>query len=293
MVRDEQDGEETLNFVHDGYVWAVRDVNPVYGTFFPEDMLSLLESGEMERMVAWFNEEGPFRLGSMPDRCRPIAEVKFAPLYRRPRKILGIAPGWVEAGNTSNVMEAGVEPVSFLMPDTAIVGPGEELQIPRLSEQTTAVAELALIIGSECREVAKQDWLSAVAGYTTIIDMTAEDILCRDPRNLTASKSFDTFFSFGPVFVSADEVGDVAALVVKTLLNGEAQAEITLADMPFQPDFLVSYHSQVMTLLAGDVISMGTPGAVALADGDVVGCEIDGVGKTSNPVVDLKRGGSS
>ena len=87
MVCDEQYEDETLNFVHDGYVWPVRDVNPVYGTFFPEDIMSLLESGGLPEMVAWFDEEGPFRLGSMPDRCQPIAQVKFAPLYRRPRKI--------------------------------------------------------------------------------------------------------------------------------------------------------------------------------------------------------------
>jgi 2-keto-4-pentenoate hydratase/2-oxohepta-3-ene-1,7-dioic acid hydratase in catechol pathway len=289
-VCDEQYEDETLNFVHDGYVWPVRDVNPVYGTFFPEDMLSLLESGALPEMVAWFDEEGPFRLGSMPDRCMPIAQAKFAPLYRRPRKIWGIGLNYADhAVGLDEVAPTG-EPASFMKPDTAIIGSGDTIQIPKLSEKTTGEAELGLIIGRECRDVAREEWLSAVAGYTTIIDMTAEDILRRNPRNLTQSKSFDTFFSFGPVFVSADEIEDVSALMVKTLLNGEVQAENTVTNMTFPPDALVSYHSQIMTLLPGDVISTGTPGAVALADGDVVGCEIGGVGETANPVVDLKAG---
>ena len=295
MVCDEQYDDETLHFVHDGYVWPVREVNAVYGTFFPEDMLSVLEEGELDRMVAWFDEEGPFRLGSMPDRCQPIAQVKFSPLYRRPRKIWGIGLNYAKhAGDLDEETPTG-EPASFMKPDTAIIGSGEEVEIPKLSEKTTGEAELGLIIGGEWREVDRKDWRNAVAGYTTIIDMTAEDILRRNPRNLTQAKSFDTFFSFGPVFVSADEVEDVSELVVKTLLNGAVQAENTVANMTFPPDFLVSYHSQIMTLLPGDVISTGTPGAVVLADGDVVGCEIEGVGETANPVVDLKgeRDGTS
>ena len=135
--------------------------------------------------------------------------------------------------------------------------------------------------------MAREDWLDAVAGFTTIVDMTAEDILRRNPRNLTQSKSFDTFFSFGPVFVTADEIADVRELKVRTIHNGEVHAENVVANMTFPPDFLVSYHSQIMTLLPGDIISTGTPPGVGLGHkpepvflkpGDVVELSVEGLG---------------
>jgi hypothetical protein len=117
--------------------------------------------------------------------------------------------------------------------------------------------------------------LDAVAGVTTIIDMTAEDVLQRNPRFLTRAKSFETFFSFGPELVTLDEVGDLSKLVVRTLLDGAVHRENTVANMMFSPAYLVSFFSHVMTLEPGDVISTGTPGAAVLRDGCVVGCEID------------------
>lgn len=287
-IIDEQYQDETLHFVHDGYVWPVREVNPVYGTFFPEDMLELLESGRLPDMIEWFKEQGEFRLASLPDRCQPISEVKFAPLYRRPRKIWGIGLNYAQhAGDLDESAPTG-EPASFMKPDTAIIGHGDTIRLPKLSQKTTGEAELGVIIGRKCRDIERDEWRGAVAGFTTVIDMTAEDILRRNPRNLTQSKSFDTFFSFGPVFVSADEVDDVSVLKVRTVHNGEVHAENVAANMTFPPDFLVAYHSQVMTLLPGDIISTGTPGAAPLADGDTIACAIDGFETLENPVVDLK-----
>jgi 2-keto-4-pentenoate hydratase/2-oxohepta-3-ene-1,7-dioic acid hydratase in catechol pathway len=114
--------------------------------------------------------------------------------------------------------------------------------------------------------------------------MTAEDILRKNPRYLTRSKSFDTFFSFGPELVTPDEIEDVEALEVSTVLNGEVGRTNTVSSMIFSPRWLVSFHSRVMTLLPGDVISTGTPGAVVIDDGDVVECRITGFEPLSNPV---------
>jgi 2-keto-4-pentenoate hydratase/2-oxohepta-3-ene-1,7-dioic acid hydratase in catechol pathway len=130
-----------------------------------------------------------------------------------------------------------------------------------------------------------------VAGFTTIIDMTAEDILRQNPRYLTVSKSFDTFFSFGPQLVTPDEIPDVSTLEVSTVLNGRVHAQNVVANMSFSPAFLVSFLSRVMTLLPGDIISTGTPGACAIADGDVVECRINGFPSLINPVVDFKGPG--
>ena len=130
--------------------------------------------------------------------------------------------------------------------------------------------------------------MSVVAGFTTILDMTAEDILRQNPRYLTLSKSFDTFFSFGPQLVTPDEIKDASKLVVSTILNGKVYAENVVANMTFSPDFLVSFLSGVMTLLPGDIISTGTPGAVVIKEGDIVKCKINGFLPLKNPVKDLK-----
>lgn len=141
------------------------------------------------------------------------------------------------------------------------------------------------------QNVSEEDALDVVAGYTTIIDMTAEDILQKNPRYLTRAKSFDTFFSFGPQLVTPDEVDDVLELKVATIINGSVHRENTVSNMTFQPQFLISFHSQVMTLLPGDIISTGTPGAVVIRQGDVVSCRINGFEQLDNPVEDLKEAG--
>jgi 2-keto-4-pentenoate hydratase/2-oxohepta-3-ene-1,7-dioic acid hydratase in catechol pathway len=176
-----------------------------------------------------------------------------------------------------------------MKPDTTIIGHRDTILIPRQSERTTAEAELGIIIGRLGKNVAREDWLSVVAGFTTVIDLTAEDILRRNPRYLTRSKSFDTFFSFGPVLLTPDEISDVLDLKVSTLLNGQVVAEDRVVNMTFPPDLLVAFHSEVMTLLPGDIISTGTPGAALIQDGDRVECRIDGFETLMNPVRDLKK----
>jgi 2-keto-4-pentenoate hydratase/2-oxohepta-3-ene-1,7-dioic acid hydratase in catechol pathway len=172
-----------------------------------------------------------------------------------------------------------------MRPDTTIIGPDDEIVLPAQSERVTAEGELALVMGREAKDVSEEDAPLFVAGFTTVLDMTAEDILRKNPRYLTRSKSFDTFFSFGPELVTPDEIEDVNALEVATVLNGKVHRSNTVSNMTFPPWWLVSFHSRVMTLLPGDVISTGTPGAVIIQDGDVAECRITGFEPLSNPVV--------
>ena len=169
--------------------------------------------------------------------------------------------------------------------DNTIIGPGEAIELPPQSERVTAEAEIGVIIGRTCRAVSEHDAKSYLAGYCLIIDMTAEDILLKNPRFLTRSKNFDTFFSFGPELITTDEVPDVLALTVGTYNNGKLHRENRVRNMAFQPDYLVSFHSHVATLYPGDIISTGTPGAVPIAAGDVTECRIAGLGTLSNPVI--------
>ena len=241
------------------------------------DLLSLLESGRFYELKEAY--------GRGEVRGVTSARPSYAPLYRRPRKIWGIGLNYVEhAGDLSESAPAD-EPASFMRPDTTIIGDGDEVVLPAQSERVTAEAELALVIGREAKNVSEEDAPSVVAGLTTILDMTAEDILRRNPRFLTRSKSFDTFFSFGPELVTPDEVADLDALEVSTVLNGEVRRTDTVSNMMFSPWWLVAFHSRVMTLLPGDVISTGTPGAVVVEDGDVAECRITDFEPLSNPVV--------
>ncbi len=251
------------------------------GTDWPVDLASLLDTGRFDALRTWVAGQ-PAALDSAPvrDDARP------GPLLRRPRKILGVGLNYAEhAGDLGETRPS--EPATFMKPATTIVGPGDEILLPPESQRVTGEAELGLIIGRRARFLDEAEALDAVAGVTTIIDMTAEDILQRNPRFLTRAKSFDTFLALGPELVTLDGLGDLADLEVRTVLDGEVRRSNTVANMMFSPAYLVAFFSRVMTLEPGDVISTGTPGAVVLRDGAVVGCVIEGVGTLENPVRDL------
>jgi 2-keto-4-pentenoate hydratase/2-oxohepta-3-ene-1,7-dioic acid hydratase in catechol pathway len=219
---------------------------------------------------------------------RDTADVSFVAPYRRPRKIWGIGLNYVE--HASDLAETvPEEPASFMKGDHTIIGPGDPIPLPSQSKRTTAEAELGLVIGRHCYAVEEDTALDYVAGVCPVLDQTAEDILERNPRFLTRSKNFPGFFSFGPRIVPLDEVvaywGSLADLEVSTVINGVVHKSNVVANMRFDPAFLVSFHSKVMPLFPGDIISTGTPGAVQLSPGDVVECRIPGVGALVNPVV--------
>ena len=266
-------------------------VNRKFGRTWPTEALELITSGGLKDLTAWYIAEGRQALETMTDDVVSSNALRPAPLYRRPRKIWGIGLNYADhAADLSEKTPTGI-PGSFMKPDTALIGPGDAIRIPELSQKTTAEGELGVVIGQQCKDVRAEDWRTVVAGFTTIIDMTAEDILRQNPRYLTVSKSFDTFFSFGPQLVTPDEIPDVSALEVSTVLNGRVHAKNVVANMTFSPAFLVSFLSQVMTLRPGDIISTGTPGACAIADGDIVECRISGFPSLVNPVMDLKGPG--
>jgi 2-keto-4-pentenoate hydratase/2-oxohepta-3-ene-1,7-dioic acid hydratase in catechol pathway len=257
---------------------GVTPVREIYG-FSAEDtnLLSLLKSGRFYDLKEAYDREEV--------RGETISRPSHAPLYRRPRKIWGIGLNYVEHAGDLSEKAPSDEPASFMRPDTTIVGPGDEIVLPPQSERVTAEGELALVMGREAKDVSEEEAPHFVAGFTTVLDMTAEDILRRNPRYLTRSKSFDTFFSFGPELVTPDEIEDLDALEVATVLNGEVWRSNTVSNMTFSPWWLVSFHSRIMTLLPGDVISTGTPGAVVIQEGDVAECRITGFEPLSNPVV--------
>ena len=279
---------EMAAIVTDAGIVSVVDVNEALGKQWPTDLFELLETGKLEAMNDWYLASGKAELETMSGYAIPKSDVVYAPLYRHPRKIWGIGLNYVDhAGDLAEKVPT-VYPGNFAKFDTTVIGPDDAIQIPVLSQRTTAEGELGVIFGKKCKNIQENNWLSVVAGFTAIIDMTAEDILRINPRYLTHAKNFDTFFSFGPELVTPDEIEDVMELTVSTVLNGEVHAQNVVSNMTFPPSYLVSFHTRVATMLPGDICSTGTPRAVHIQHGDVAECRISGFEPLKNRVIDLK-----
>jgi 2-keto-4-pentenoate hydratase/2-oxohepta-3-ene-1,7-dioic acid hydratase in catechol pathway len=282
-----QQGNETAAIVTTRGLVTIEELNRTTNSSWSTELFTLITSGQLEQLNSWYRQAGGVELESM-HITRLSLGADYAPLYRHPRKIWGIGLNYAEHAQDLSETAPSSEPASFMKPDTTIIGPGETIRVPLQSDRTTGEAELGIVIGKKCKDVPQKEAYEVVAGFVPIIDMTAEDILQRNPRNLTLSKSFDSFFSFGPHLLTPDEIDDPLDLNVATYLNGSLHRRNVVANMTFRPDFLIAFHSQVMTLLPGDIISTGTPGAVVIRDGDLVEARIDGFPRLTNPVKDLK-----
>ena len=269
-----RDGREQAAVVTPSGIVPVAAINMHLRRNWPEDLHALILQGFDRRILA--------DAELTPGKLDPAA-VQYGPLYRHPRKILGIGLNYRDHAADLNAPYP-TEPASFMKCDNTIIGPGDVIELPPQSERVTAEAEIGVIIGRTCRAISEQQAPDYIAGYCLILDMTAEDILQKNPRFLTRSKNFDTFFSFGPELITPDEVPDVLKVKVGTYNNGKLHRENVVANMAFPPYYLVSFHSHVATMYPGDIISTGTPGAVVIRDGDLAECRIEGLGSLSNPV---------
>jgi 2-keto-4-pentenoate hydratase/2-oxohepta-3-ene-1,7-dioic acid hydratase in catechol pathway len=267
------DGERAAVVTAGGIV-PVGAINAFHGSAWAESLHELIIRGLSPGILR--------DAEATPTKLDPEG-VRYGPLYRHPRKILGIGLNYRDHAADLNAPYP-TEPASFMKCDNTIIGPGEIIELPPQSERVTAEAEIGVIIGRQCRRIGEADAPDYIAGYCLIIDMTAEDILQKNPRFLTRSKNFDTFFSFGPELITPDEVPDLLAVKVGTWKNDTLHRENVVGNMAFPPHYLVSFHSHVATLYPGDIISTGTPGAVVIEDGDVAQCRIDGLGRLDNPV---------
>src|SRR5579863_34189 len=183
------------------------------------------------------------------------------------------------------------EPGSFMKPASCMFQPGGEIILPppEVSNDVDAEGELAIIIGRSCRFVPASKAREVIYGFTTTIDVTALDVLRKNPRYLTRAKSIDTFFSFGPVVVTEDEVPDIDELEVVTEHNGAVCSRDFVRNMKTRPLDLVAFHSNFFTLHPGDVISTGCPKGARIKPGDVVKSRIEGVGELNATVTAGER----
>jgi acylpyruvate hydrolase len=260
----------------------------------PDDLLGLLQAGESAIATACqaleFVEVERAR-GCAAGLCHFASDVTFLPPVRRPGKIICVGLNY-----RSHLAEIGepapAYPILFHKPATSIIGQGQPIVLPRVSQQVDYEGELAVVIGRRAKYVAEAEALSYVAGYTCANDVSAHDIEFRTSQ-WTSGKMLDTFCPLGPVLATRDEIPNPASLCLNTRLNGQTVQEACTADMVFSVPFLISYISSLATLEPGDVILTGTPAGIGcnqnpqvfLQPGDQISIEIEGIGTLANPVV--------
>jgi 2-keto-4-pentenoate hydratase/2-oxohepta-3-ene-1,7-dioic acid hydratase in catechol pathway len=220
---------------------------------------------------------GHFHLTS---KIKKMEEVRLlAPSL--PSKIVAIGLNYRDHAEEVK-LEIPKEPVFFIKPSTSVIGPGEAIVFPRMSRRVDYEGELAIVIKKTAKSVPEEKAGDCILGYTCFNDVTARDL---QPKNgqWTLSKGFDTFAPIGPWIVTDI---DPSQLEISTFLNGERRQHSNTRNLIFGCKSLVSYVSQVMTLLPGDVIATGTSSGIGkMAVGDKVDVVIEGIGTLSNTIV--------
>lgn len=218
--------------------------------------------------------------------------VRLGPALARPSKIVCVGLNYKDHAAETNAA-IPTEPILFFKATSAIVGPNDDLMIPKNSKKTDWEVELAIVIGKKASYVTEENALNHIAGYALYNDYSEREFQIERNGQWVKGKSCDTFAPIGPFIATPDEIEDVHNLRLWLTVNGKTLQDGNTANFIFNVPFMVSYISQFMTLLPGDVISTGTPAGVGLGQkpapwylkaGDVVELGIDGLGTSKQEV---------
>ena len=246
-------------------------------------------SNGIKRLTEW--------LSVNKSNCPIIGEeIRLGPPIDRPSKIVCVGLNYAKHAKESG-MEVPTEPVLFFKASSAIVGPYDDVILPKKSEKSDWEVELAIIIGDKASYVKESEAMDHVAGYVIHNDISEREYQLERSGQWVKGKSCDTFAPMGPFMVTTDEIDDPHNLRLWLKLNGETMQDSNTSDLIFGIPKLVSYISTYMTLLPGDVISTGTPFGVGLGldpqkylkDGDVMELGIEGLGISKQYVRDFNK----
>jgi 2-keto-4-pentenoate hydratase/2-oxohepta-3-ene-1,7-dioic acid hydratase in catechol pathway len=235
-------------------------------------------------------------LESNQDTCPVVADhIRLGPPLSRPSKIVCVGLNYAKHAAESG-MDVPQEPVLFFKASSAIVGPFDDIVIPKGSTKTDWEVELAVVIGKKASYVNEKDAMNHVAGYVLHNDVSERAFQLEQSGQWVKGKSCDTFAPIGPYIATPDEIGDPNNLNLWLKLNGEEMQNSSTSDFIFNIQQVVSYISQYMTLLPGDIISTGTPFGVGLGltpprylkDGDVIELGIEGLGTSRQTCIAYK-----
>lgn len=278
LIRYGQIGQEKTGVVIDGKKYDTSAFGEDYNEkFFETDGINRLASFVEENKASLSLVADSERLGS------PIG---------RPSKIVCIGLNYAKHAQETNA-PIPKEPIIFFKSTTSVVGPNDNIMLPKDSLKTDWEVELALVIGKKASYVAKEEALDYVAGYVLHNDVSERAFQLERGGQWAKGKGCDTFAPLGPWLVTKDEIADPNNLRLWLKLNGKMMQDGNTDDFIFNIAHVVSYLSEFMTLLPGDVISTGTPHGVGLGfnpplylkAGDVIELGIDGLGEAKQTVV--------
>lgn len=252
---------------------------------FGEDITpSFLESDGMERLYQWH--------ASNPDKCPTVQEdIHYLPPVHNPSKIICIGLNYADHAKETGA-QTPEEPIIFFKATSSITGPNDNVIIPRNSNKTDWEVELAVVIGKKASYVNEEEAMDYVAGYCLHNDYSERAFQLERGGQWVKGKSCDTFAPIGPWLVSKEDIKDINNLRLWLTVNGKTMQDGNTSNLIFKIPYLVSYVSQFMSLLPGDIISTGTPAGVGLGmnpqvylkPGDVVECGIEGLGKSKQVI---------
>jgi 2-keto-4-pentenoate hydratase/2-oxohepta-3-ene-1,7-dioic acid hydratase in catechol pathway len=260
------------------------DVVGLKGAGFPT-LLSVIQGGSAARpRIDQWAAKPP------ADAVIPLAKVRLLAPLPRPPKIICVGLNYRDHAIESK-MDIPKVPTVFSKHATSVIGPGDEIVLPKLSAKPDYEAELAFVIGKGGRHIAKDRWQDHVFGYTNFNDVSARDYQMATTQWMMG-KTFDTFAPMGPAIVTADEIPDPHALDIQMIINGEVLQSSNTSQLIFRIPDLIEYLSGVFTLEPGDIVSTGTPSGVGFArhpprwlrPGDDVVVRISGLGELHNGV---------
>ena len=252
-------------------VVALDDLNDALGTDFGPDLDALLARGQQDALARALSQ------ASRPFSGWRTQALRYAPPLARPPKIWGVGLNFAQHAADLDAA-APDEPAGWMRPATTLAGAGAAVALPLGIGTVTAEAEVAVVLGARARRLATRgEARDAVFGFMPVLDLTAEDLLRKNPRNLTRAKSYDGFLVAGPFVVTKDEWEPTPGTRIVTAVDGRSK-EGSVAQMRHDPYELVRFFSHVFPWEPGDVLLTGTPGALPLRSGGAMRAEVEGLG---------------
>ncbi|WP_219838149.1 fumarylacetoacetate hydrolase family protein [Paenibacillus sp. R14(2021)] len=261
-------------------------------TEVPSEVMTVIEGGEAA-LGALHGFIGSLPATGSEAYMTSENDIEWGPCVTAPNKIICVGLNYRKHAEETNA-PIPAYPILFNKFNNTLTAHLKDIAVPKVTEKLDYEAELVIVIGKKTKYVAKEDALNHVFGYCAVNDLSARDLQLRTQQWLLG-KSCDDFSPLGPYLVTADEVGNPNDLWIKSIVNGEVRQNSNTSDMIFPCDEIVSYVSQHMTLVPGDVILTGTPEGVVLGlpedqqvylkPGDEVTIEIEKLGKLTNRFV--------
>jgi 2-keto-4-pentenoate hydratase/2-oxohepta-3-ene-1,7-dioic acid hydratase in catechol pathway len=273
---------------------ALKAMPAQHGDSVPTTVHNVIDGGAAAvARLAQFTDQALEAAGAGSSYLLDEAKLTLGPCVTHPNKIICVGLNYRKHAEETN-SPIPQYPILFNKFNNTLTGHGDDIPLPKVTKKVDYEAELVIVIGKTAKYVAKEDALNHVFGYCNVNDLSARDLQLRTQQWLLG-KSCDKFSPLGPYLVSADEVGNPNDLDIKCTVNGEVRQHSNTSDMVFHCDEIVSYISQHMTLVPGDIILTGTPEGVVLGypedkqvylkDGDIVTIEIEKLGKLTNRLV--------